>query len=105
MYKCKVCGYISDEKIDVCPKCGSKEFSELNAEDEAKIHRSRITNDIHMDMRILLAQVQELAEEGIEEDLDPNCVAIFQRAKKDAYELGQMIKAELKAHMSKDKWG
>ncbi|PLW79740.1 rubredoxin [Candidatus Woesearchaeota archaeon] len=109
MWKCDVCGYYhdGDEAPDVCPKCGAKkeQFSELDEEASSKIIKSRITNDIHLDMRILLAQVEELAEEGIEEDLDPMCVAIFQRAKKDSKELAAMIKAELAGHMTKGKWG
>ena len=109
VWKCNVCGYVHDgeEAPEQCPKCGApkEEFVEQKGEAGEKIVKSRITNDIHMDMRILLAQIEELAEEGIEENLDPPCVAIFSRAKKDAHELAGMIKAELAGHMTKGKWG
>lgn len=108
MFKCEVCGYIAESEAPaVCPKCGAlkEKFAQLENSAEELIIKSRITNDIHMDMRILLAQVEELAMEGIDENLDPNCVAIFNRSKKDANELAGMIKAELAAHMNKNKWG
>ncbi len=105
LYKCNVCGYVSDEKIDLCPKCGAKDFTELDSADENLIKRSRKTNYLHMKITKLLVKIKKYAELGEKENLDPNCVKIFKRLQKDAYENYQMILAELAAHMKKNKWG
>ena len=108
-FKCQVCGYIhdGDEAPDKCPKCGApKEQFETLANDAAElIENSRLTNDIHAELASVLGHMVALSEEGIEENLDPNCVAIFERAKKEGHELIQSIKAELQGHMKKGKWG
>jgi hypothetical protein len=76
-------------------------------EDKAKdlIERSRFTNDLHMGLYLLLEQVMDVAEDGVDDNLDPNCVKIFKQALEQAEILQQSIKAELQGHMSKGKWG
>jgi rubredoxin len=108
MFKCTVCGYIADEMdFEVCPKCGApkEKFEELAADAAQKIDRSRVTNGLHVAMMNMLEEVQALAEEGINDDLDPNCVKIFQQAAKQSEILVQSIKAELQGHMTRGKWG
>ncbi len=80
-------------------------FKKLEAAEEQLIEKSRRTNDIHMEIAESLDNLMDLANEGIEENLDPNCVKIFERLLVDADETKQSIKAELKAHMNKGKWG
>jgi len=45
-----------------------------------------------------------LAQEGIDIDLDPPCVALFKAAVKEARVIKQRSKAEMEGHMKKGKW-
>lgn len=107
-FKCTVCGYISsDQAPEICPKCGAPKdkFEELS-EDLAKlIDRSAYTNLLHCNLIATLEGVLDLAEEGIEDNLDPGCLSIFQKTKKLATEVIQMSKAEIQGHIAKGKWG
>ena len=109
MFKCGVCGFIyeGEEAPENCPKCGApkEKFIALDAPAAEKIRRSRFTNDLHMELKSILDTVMEIAEQGIEDDLDPGCVKVFREAKDSARELGQKIKAELEIHVKKEKWG
>ncbi len=109
MYKCTVCGYIHEgaEAPERCPKCGApkEKFVQVEEDSANKILRSRFTNDLHMELKTLLDTVLEVAEQGIEDNLDAGCVKVFKDAKAAAIELGQKVKAELAGHMNKGKWG
>ncbi len=109
MWKCSVCGYIHDggEAPDKCPKCGAPKEKFLPVDEKAaeKIKRSRLTNDLHMELNSLLIQVEGIADAGIEDNLDPGCVSIFKEAKEFAVKLRQSVKAEIQTHISKEKWG
>jgi rubredoxin len=109
MWKCGSCGYVWDgeEPPDVCPKCGSDKarFAQIEAKEMELIDRSRFTNSLHMQLYVLLEQVMDVAEDGIDDNLDANCVKIFKRALESSEILQQSIKAELQAHMNKGKWG
>jgi hypothetical protein len=69
------------------------------------VNRSRYTNSLHMHLYAVLEQVVDVAEEGVDDNLDPNCVKIFKKAAEQADILQQSIKAELQGHMNKGKWG
>ena len=109
MFKCTVCGYIHDgtEAPEKCPKCGADKEKFEALEDEAKglVERSRFTNDLHLHLMTLLQEAEAIANDGIEANLDPGCVAVFQRAKNDAAQTVASIKAELAGHVGKGKWG
>ncbi len=109
MWRCEVCGYVWDgeEAPDACPKCGAKKekFAEIEDKAQELIERSRYTNDLHMQLFTLLEQVLDVAEDGIDDNLDPGCVKIFKKAAEQAEILQQSIKAELQGHMKKGKWG
>jgi predicted nucleic acid-binding Zn-ribbon protein len=109
MFKCTVCGFIydGDEAPVACPKCGAprEKISALTDGDAEKVERSRLTNSLHMQLLTILEEVENIAEQGIQDDLDPNCVKLFERAQQDSYELVQSIKAELAGHMTRGKWG
>ncbi len=109
MYKCTVCGFIyeGEEAPEHCPKCGAprEKFAQVSDDTKAKILRSRFSNDLHMELKSLLDSVLQIAEQGIEDNLDPGCVKVFTEAKDAAVLLGQMVKAELETHMKKEKWG
>jgi rubredoxin len=109
MFKCSVCGYIhsGDAAPDKCPKCGAEKdkFQALEPQAKELVERSRLTNDLHLHLLALLQEAEALAADGIEDNLDPNCVAVFKRTQKEATEIAQSIKAELAGHMNKGKWG
>ncbi len=107
-FRCKGCGYIADDNApEVCPKCGAKKemFEQLSEDAAILIDKSRCTNYIHMEIVSTLNAVIAQAQAGIEENLDPNCVKIFNYAIEQATILDQMIKAEIVGHISKSKWG
>ena len=47
---------------------------------------------------------KKLAEEGIEINLDPPCVALFKQASEEATVIKQRSKAEIAGHVSRGKW-
>lgn len=108
-WRCQTCGYIhdGDEAPEKCPKCGAPKdkFVQLAEKEAELVERSRLTNSLHVELLGLLAQVQDLAESGIEDNLDPGCLAIFKKAQQAAVELSQSVKAEIQAHINKGKWG
>jgi predicted nucleic acid-binding Zn-ribbon protein len=109
MWRCGACGYVWDneEPPDDCPRCGAPKgrFGEMEDRAVELVERSRFTNSLHMNLFALLEQVIDVAEDGIDDNLDPSCVKIFENALAEAETLQQSIKAELQSHMSKGKWG
>ncbi|HCT84774.1 MAG TPA: rubredoxin [Candidatus Margulisbacteria bacterium] len=108
-WKCSICGYLhsGDDAPEACPKCGAakEKIGKLEQAQSDLVERAGFTNQLHMDLVNMLENVVELAEDGIEDNLDPGCVSIFMKAKDQALILKQSIKAELAAHVSKGKWG
>ncbi len=108
LFKCSVCGYVHEgnDAPDFCPKCNApkEKFVELSQEDADKIYKSDRTNDIHMKLIALTGKIGALCEEGIQLNLDPGCVAAFEKAKNEAWVIKQRCKAELETHMKKGKW-
>jgi len=108
-FKCSVCNYVSDtmEAPEKCPRCGApkEKFVKLPEEKANLIERSRCTNQLHMGLAAVLDQVHSIAEAGINDKLDPACVALFTRARDEAKLLSQFIKAEIEVHIAKGKWG
>jgi predicted nucleic acid-binding Zn-ribbon protein len=84
MWKCGSCGYVWDgeEPPEKCPKCGSRKEKYVELQDKAAelVERSRFTNNLHMQLLVALEQVMDVAEDGVDDNLDPNCVKIFARA-------------------------
>ncbi len=109
MWRCSSCGYIheGDDAPDKCPKCGApgEKFEKLPDDAVELINRSRYTNSLHMTLAGLLADMMDIAEEGIEDNLDPACVKIFTKAKNCSEMLLGSVNAELAGHMKKGKWG
>ncbi|MBM7867926.1 rubredoxin [Heliobacterium gestii] len=80
-------------------------FHEIDEPTKALILRSRKTNELHLNVMAQLTSIMELVRQGIDDDLDANCVKIFSRVHSNAHESIQSIKAELQAHMNRSKWG
>lgn len=108
LFRCTVCGYLhqGDDAPDFCPKCGAPKdkFVKLSDEDAKKVFDSDRTNDIHMEIVELAMRIKDLAKEGIDLNLDPPCVDLFQKAHKEAWVIKQRSKAEMQSHMNKGKW-
>lgn len=108
LWKCSACGYTHEgsEAPENCPKCGApkEKFSALSEEDAKKVYDSDRTNDIHMEIVGLAMKIEKLAKEGIDINLDPSCVALFEKAHNEAWVIKQRSKAEIAGHISKGKW-
>ena len=109
MWRCKSCNYIWDdeEAPDSCPHCGAAaaQFGALSDKAADLIESSRFTNSLLMQLHLLMEQVIELAEDGIDDNLDPRCVNIFTLAMEQAEAMQQLVKAQLQEHAGKGKWG
>ncbi len=109
MWCCDDCGYIheGDELPDFCPKCGaSREKSvEIKPATVEKIERARFTNSLHMQLFSLLEDARDIADAGVQDDLDRGCVKIFAEMESLAAEMQRKINAELETHAKKGKWG
>lgn len=108
LFKCTVCGYVSEgeEAPEKCPKCGvpADKFQELSSEATEKIYRSDKSNSIHIEIIALAEKIASLSQEGIEDNLDPKCLAAFTQAKNEAWIIKQRSKTELAGHISLGKW-
>jgi rubredoxin len=108
LWKCSVCGYVHEgpEAPEKCPKCGApkEKFVALTEEETKKIYASDRTNDIHMEIIKLAMKISDLADEGIEINLDPPCVSILKQAKQEAWVIKQRAKAEIAGHVARGKW-
>ena len=109
MWRCSVCGYVWDgeEPPEACPKCEATtaRFAALDDKAADIVDRSRFTNHLLIQLFAVLEQVIEIAEDGVDDNLDPGCVKIFERALEQAEVWQQSIKAELQGHVAKGKWG
>lgn len=108
-WKCTVCAFIYDGNAppEKCPNCGApKEKFERLTDDKAQlIERSRFTNGSHVELIALLMKVSEIAQKGIDDNLDPRCLQIFTQAKQMADLVAQRSRTEIQSHISKGKWG
>ena len=107
-WKC-VCGYIHDGDAApaVCPKCGdsAEKFTKLDDAAAGLVERSRKTNMLHARVIDLARQVEGVCKQGIEDNLDPGCVNVFNKTLLASYEMMKLSMTELAGHMNKGKWG
>ncbi len=108
-WKCSVCNLIWDgeKPPEKCPKCSSPgdKYFELSEEAQDLIKRSRFTNALYMELLDTLPRLIEMADDGIEDNLDPRCVTLFKKLQEDALFILASAKAEVEGHMKKGKWG
>ena len=107
-WKC-VCGYIhdGDSAPANCPKCGApaEKFALLDDDAALLVERSRHTNALHARLVDLARQIEAVCKDGIEDNLDPGCVDVFQKSLAHSYEMMKMAMTEMQGHMGKGKWG
>ena len=107
-WKC-VCGYIhdGDEAPAQCPKCGEppEKFTLLDDKAANLVERSRHTNALHARLADLGRKIELVCKDGIEDNLDPGCVDVFQKALAHSYEIMKLAMTEMQIHVAKGKWG
>lgn len=107
-WKC-VCGYIhdGDEAPAACIKCGASadKFSLLDEKAAGLVERSRHTNALHARMVDLARQIEQVCMDGIEDNLDPGCVDVFQKCLDRSYDMMKLSMTEIQGHIAKGKWG
>jgi len=108
-WQCGGCGYVSDgdEAPDKCPKCGAPkaQFVELDEAAASLVERSRQTNSLHAKLVALGREVEAICNAGIEDDLDPGCVDVFNKSQAMARQMMKLSMTEMAGHMKKGKWG
>ena len=108
LFKCTVCNYMVEaEAIDKpCLKCGApaSAFKELTEEEAEKVYSSERTNDLLMELDKMAMKIANIAYEGVEINLDPPCEKLFTYANDRAWEIKQLVKAEIENHIAKGKW-
>ena len=104
-----VCGYVhdGDNPPAVCPKCGAPadKFNLLDEDAATLVERSRLTNALHCRLVSLAGEIEQVSVSGIEDNLDPNCVGVFEKARQSAWEIMKLSLTEMQGHVGKKKWG
>ena len=107
-WKC-VCGYIhdGDNPPEKCPKCGAgpDKFTQLDEQAAGLVERSRHTNMLHCRLVNTARKIEKICKDGIQDNLDPACVKVFERSLAHSYEIMKMAMTEMQGHMNKGKWG
>ncbi len=108
-WKCGVCNLIwkGDGPPEACPKCASpgEKYAELSDEQWALIERSRVTNDLYMRLLAMIPGIEEIADRGVDDNLDPWCHALHERILEDVRFWKRSIVAEINGHVNRGKWG
>ena len=107
-WKC-VCGYIHDGDTapERCPKCGAppEKFTLLEEAAANLVERSRRTNALHCRLVDLSRKIEQVCKDGLEDNLDPACVQVFERSLAHGYEMMKLAMTEIQGHIAKGKWG
>lgn len=107
-WKCP-CGYVhdGDEPPAQCPKCGvpAAKFTLMSDQAATLVERSRHTNALHCRLVNLGREIEKACKDGIEDNLDPACVKVFERALAHSYEIMKLAMTEIQIHINKGKWG
>ena len=108
-WKCGGCGFIhdGDSAPGTCPKCGApkEKFALLDDAAAGLVERSRHTNALHARMVALGREMEGVCKDGIKDNLDPGCVAVFKKAQAYSWEIMKLSMTEMQGHMGKGKWG
>jgi rubredoxin len=108
-WKCGVCGFIHDGEgaPDKCPKCGAvkEKFAALDDAAATLVERSRRTNALHAHLIAMGREMESVCKDGINDNLDPGCLAIFKKVQAYSWEIMKLSMTEMQGHMGKGKWG
>jgi len=108
IWRCEVCGYLHDgeEPPEFCPKCGAPKdkFVLLDEEEAHMMIDARETKEKYRQILDRLDKISQLAQEGIELDLDEGCNKIFNQTAEAIRETRQRIKEELAGHAHECIW-
>lgn len=108
MWKCSVCNYVheGDHAPEKCPKCGApaEKFNQFEEAQVELVHRSRYGNSLLVNLIAMTDELEGLAEEGIEDNLDPACSKLWEAVLSFAKFARQSAKAEVNNHIAKGKW-
>lgn len=108
-FRCKSCLYIHEglDAPDRCIKCGAPkdQFERIPDNFASLIDRSHNTNNLLIQAIDRLNSLSELSEKGIQDNLDPACLYLFQHIKDIAAVTKRMALAEIQTHSQKNKWG
>ncbi len=106
LYKCSNC-YLVMQKEDMCNlciKCGSSNLDKLSSEVASKIYMSDKTNVLLARLISLTDDILDTCLEGIDINLDDNCVKTFNHIKDISYNIRQYSKSEIETHVHKSKF-
>ena len=108
MWRCDICGYLheGEEALEFCVKCGAprEKFVLLDEEEAEMMHDALRTREQYQRIFALLTEVLEVAQEGIELDMDEGCNRIFNKTKEEVSGVHQMIKDELAGYAQHCVW-
>lgn len=108
-FKCGGCGFVfdGDQAPECCPKCGAprERFEVLDDAAAQLVERSRHSNALHCRMVALARDIEVVCKDGIDDALDPGCVAVFTKSLAHAYQMMKLSMTETQGHMNKGKWG
>ncbi|MCX7745995.1 MAG: rubredoxin, partial [Clostridia bacterium] len=90
-----------------CPKCGApkEQFEKIPENISLLIDRSSRTNNLLIESLYKISELSKIANAGIEDNLDPSCLYIFQRIKENCKIIEKMLLSEINVHTQKNKWG
>lgn len=104
-----VCGYIHDgEQVPAaCPRCGAagQRLERMGGDAADLVERARHANALHCRMVDLARNMEKACKNGIDDNLDPNCVAVFRRTLAHSYEIMKLSLTEMQDHIANGKWG
>ncbi len=108
LWRCEVCGYLHEggEAPEYCEKCGApqEKFVLLDEEEGEMMRDAMRTREQYQRIFALLSEVLDVAQAGIELDMDEGCNSIFNKTIEEVSGVHQMIKDELAGYAQQCVW-
>jgi hypothetical protein len=80
-------------------------FVPLDEQAAGLVERSRRTNALHCRIVSLAREIEAACKDGIDDNLDPGCVDVFQKTLAQSYDMMKLSMTEVQGHIAKGKWG